>query len=155
LPGWARSLVDTADLIQDALTRTLPHLRRFEPRREKALQAYLRTAVSNEIRNELRRIRRTPEFSEVVGEETEIATNDQPQDESLIDREEQQRYAKALTRLTETDRSAIVARLQLGYSYEQIALILEKRSANAARMTVSRAIARLIESMTEESGINA
>ena len=55
LPRWARALVDTGDLVQDTLARTVPHLSRFEPRHRKALQAYLRSAVDNRIRDELRR----------------------------------------------------------------------------------------------------
>ena len=57
LPGWARDLSDTDDLVQDALMRTVRQLDRFEPRRDGALHAYLRSAVMNRIRDEIRRCR--------------------------------------------------------------------------------------------------
>lgn len=151
LPRWARSMADTADLIQGALTRTLPRLQRFEPRREKALQAYLRTAVANQIRDELRRIGRAQVDS--LTESTVDPTDPRPLPaDALIEDENRRRFAAALQRLSETDRQAVVARLELGYSYDQIALLLDKRSANTARMTVTRAVARLVDEMTSDSG---
>lgn len=150
LPAWARTLVDTADMVQDALARTLPHLQRFEPRREKALQAYLRSAVSNQIKNELRRIRRRPVVTDALDAELTVASPDQSADATLMEQEDEALYARALARLSDSDRSAVVARLQLGYSYEQIALLLEKRSVNAARMAVTRAVARLIDLIAKE-----
>jgi RNA polymerase sigma-70 factor (ECF subfamily) len=92
-----------------------------------------------------------PQVSELVDDEIIPAAGTPSPDVVLIDQEDQQRFARALARLSEVDRTAVVARLQLGYSYEQIALLLDKRSANAARMTVTRAIARLIEAMAEEA----
>ena len=109
LPGWARSLMDTADLVQDALARTLPRLMSFESRREKALQAYLRTAVANQIRNELRRVRRAPELSESNEDEITPAADTPTPDALLIEDEERQRFARALSRLSEVDRTAVVA----------------------------------------------
>jgi RNA polymerase sigma factor (sigma-70 family) len=150
LPRWARSVVDTADLVQGALMRTLPNLARFEPRRQSALQAYLRTAVANQLRDELRRIGRAPVDQWPDGEMSVAAPDPQP-DVALIAEEDQQRYALALEQLSETDRTAIVGRLQLGYSYEQMALLLDKRSANSARMVVTRAIVRLIDAMSDQA----
>src|SRR5687767_3043620 len=61
LPGWARDHADTDDLVQDTLLQTFRRLDDFEPRRVGALQAYLRQAVLNRIRNELRRKGRHPD----------------------------------------------------------------------------------------------
>ena len=60
LPQWARDLSDTDDLVQDTLIRSVANLDHFEARGEGALQAYLRGAVMNRIRDEIRRQRRTP-----------------------------------------------------------------------------------------------
>ena len=60
LPRWARDLSDTDDLVQDTLIRSVANLDHFEARGEGALQAYLRGAVMNRIRDEIRRQRRTP-----------------------------------------------------------------------------------------------
>lgn len=60
LPRWARDLSDTRDLVQETLVQTLRNIWTFRPRREGALQAYLRQAVMNRIRDEIRRSRRRP-----------------------------------------------------------------------------------------------
>ncbi len=67
LPGWARDLADTDDLVQDTLVQTFKRIEGFEPRRVGALQAYLRQAVLNRIRDELRRKRRQPEMTDLDG----------------------------------------------------------------------------------------
>src|SRR5947208_1591425 len=60
LPPWARRAVDTADLVQATFTRAFPHMAQFEPQHEKALQAYLRRSIENEIKDQLRRVSRRP-----------------------------------------------------------------------------------------------
>src|SRR5690349_6663780 len=60
LPGWARELDDTDDLVQDTVIRSLEKLEGFEPRHEAALQAYLRQAIVNRIRDLVRRAQRQP-----------------------------------------------------------------------------------------------
>src|SRR4026207_1764560 len=60
LPKWARDLADTDDLVQDTLLKTFKRIERFEPRRVGALQSYLRNAVLNRLRDELRRKGREP-----------------------------------------------------------------------------------------------
>ncbi len=57
LPQWARSLAETQDLVQNAVLRALPHLKTFEAKHPGALQAYLRQAVNNHIRDEIRKVK--------------------------------------------------------------------------------------------------
>src|SRR5689334_13929045 len=54
LPRWARDLADTHDLVQEALAQTFKRVDGFQHRGEGAWQAYLRQAVMNRIRDELR-----------------------------------------------------------------------------------------------------
>ena len=54
LPRWARDISDTEDLVQETLLSTFKRIEVFEPRRVGALQAYLRQALLNRIREELR-----------------------------------------------------------------------------------------------------
>ncbi len=56
LPRWARDIADTTDIVQETILETLKRLDRFENRGDGALQAYLRQAVMNRIRNELRKM---------------------------------------------------------------------------------------------------
>src|SRR5439155_26664017 len=60
LPRWARDMADTQDLVQETLFQTVKRIDRFESRGEGALLAYLRQAMLNRIREELRRANRRP-----------------------------------------------------------------------------------------------
>ena len=101
LPGWARDLADTDDLVQETLVQTFKRIEGFEPRRVGALQAYLRQAVLNRIRDELRRKRRQPEMTALDGLEVDRAAS--PVEEA-IGREAVDRYEDALTRLRPEER---------------------------------------------------
>src|SRR5262245_5756240 len=47
LPAWARGPLETDDVVQESLVRSVAQLGDFEPRHEAAFQAYLRQAVLN------------------------------------------------------------------------------------------------------------
>jgi RNA polymerase sigma-70 factor (ECF subfamily) len=144
LPRWARDGADTADLVQDVLMHTLGRLNDFQPRRKKALQAYLRQAVRNRIRDEMRRIGHRPRARS--DEPSEPADERSPLDVAM-EEENEARYRAALERLPQEDAELIVARVELGYSYEQIALMTDRRTADAARMAIRRSLLRLAEEM--------
>jgi RNA polymerase sigma-70 factor (ECF subfamily) len=147
LPRWARDLLNTDDLVQETLFKTLQALGHFQPRHDGALQAYLRQAVHNRIQDEVRRVHRRPLRSEL--DETEIASAPSPLEEA-VGRETLQRYEEALARLKSEDREAIVARVELGLSYREVAASLGKPSEAAAQMAVSRALVRLAKEMGHE-----
>jgi len=146
LPRWARDLSDTDDMVQDTLFRTARQLDRFEPRRDGALQAYLRSAVMNRIRDEIRRKRRTPAV-ESLESSAAAPLDDRSPLEDAIGQELLQKYDNALERLEPEARDAVIARIELGCSYAEIAETFGKPSPDAARMTVSRALVRLAQEM--------
>jgi RNA polymerase sigma-70 factor (ECF subfamily) len=147
LPVASRSVLDTQDLVQETLLHALSRLDHFESRHEGALQAYLRQAVLNRIRDEARRIGRRPVQTELG--ESQPAEGASPLD-IAIGRQGVERYEAALTKLRPTDREAIVGRLEMQYDYQELAMILGKPNANAARVAVTRALARLLEHMDHE-----
>ncbi len=51
--------------------------------------------------------------------------------------------------MKESDRDAVLARIELGLSYQDIATMLGQPSADAARMSVSRALVALAEAMSD------
>src|SRR5690349_4039432 len=51
LPRWTRDLRDTDDVVQETLVQTLKNIGDFQPRHEGALQAYLRQALMNRVRD--------------------------------------------------------------------------------------------------------
>jgi RNA polymerase sigma-70 factor (ECF subfamily) len=144
LPRWARDLADTDDLVQDTLTQTFKRIESFEPRRVGALQAYLRQAVLNRIRDELRRKGRQPDVTALNGLELDVGSS--PLEEA-IGQEAVDRYEHALERLQPEQREAIIGRIEMGYSYEELAEALGKPTADAARKAAERALLRLAEEM--------
>jgi len=148
LPRWTRDVRDTDDVVQETLIQTLKHLGSFEPRHEGALQAYLRQALVNRVRDEVRRVGRHAIPDAIVDEHPDVSAS--PLEEA-IGREALERYEGALHRLRPDEREVIIARVELGQSYQQIAAGHGKASADAARMAVSRALVRLAEEMDVES----
>jgi RNA polymerase sigma factor (sigma-70 family) len=147
LPGWARGIAETQDLVQTALMRALPRLREFQARHPGALQAYLRQAVANHIRDEIRKVSARP-----PAELGESQPDPSPSPlEQAIGREAFDRYEAALATLRPGDREAIVARVELQQSYEEVAIALQKPNANAARVAVARAVKNLVKAMADEA----
>jgi RNA polymerase sigma-70 factor (ECF subfamily) len=146
LPRWARDIADTEDLLQETLTQTLKQLPRIEINEEDALHAYLRQAVLNRIRNELRRARRHPRRAELDPESPGASISPL---EAAIGAQKLQRYETALASLSVTDREAIIGRLELGLSFQELADAMRKPSADAARIAVTRALVRLTSLMGE------
>jgi RNA polymerase sigma-70 factor (ECF subfamily) len=145
LPGHARGLAETQDLVQDVVVRTLRNLPRFEAHHQGALQAYLRQALANRIRDEIRQATRHPVPLELSDRHPDAAPSPL---ERAIGSEGLERYERALASLQEADREAIVARIEMQQSYEEIAVVMGKPTANAARSAVTRALARLMEEMS-------
>ena len=144
LPRWARDLADTQDLVQETLFQTFQRIERFDVWGEGALQAYLRQAILNRIRDELRRAKRRPSKTEL---DSEAEGHDRSPLEEAIGQEAIERYEQALARLRPEDRELVVARIELGYTYQEIAELLDKPTANAARMAAERAIIRLAKEL--------
>jgi RNA polymerase sigma-70 factor (ECF subfamily) len=136
--------VDTDDLVQLTLIRALGHLEEFEPRRAGAFFAYLRRILTNQIRDEIRRAGRRPGYDEL-----EVTLEDgrpSPLDQ-VIGFESLSRYEEALKRLPPEQQEAIILRLELGFTYPELAEALDRPTANAARLMASRAVLRLAREM--------
>jgi RNA polymerase sigma-70 factor (ECF subfamily) len=144
LPRWARDLADTDDLVQDTLLRTFSKMDAFEVRGVGALQAYLRQAVMNRLRDELRRKGRAPALVDV--DEQHLVEPGSPLEEA-IGAEAAARYVAALARLEPEEREAIIGRVEMEYSYADLADVLGKPTADAARKATRRALLRLAEEM--------
>jgi len=139
LPGYARAGEDTEDVVQDAILGTFKRVKRFEHRTVGGLQAYLREAVVNRIRDLIRGSRRRG-LKVPTGEDLRD-TLPSPLERAIM-RERLDEFLEALQRLRPVDRQVIVWRVELGYSVDEIAQRLGKSKA-ASAMAVSRALARL------------
>jgi RNA polymerase sigma-70 factor (ECF subfamily) len=144
LPRWARDMSDTQDLVQDTVLQVFKRVDSFEPRGDGALQAYLRQAVMNRIRNEFRSKGRRPSFEDL--DEQTSSDHTSPL-EAAIRQQQLDRYDAALSKLGDQERDLIVARVEVGLTYEEIAKALGKPSWNAARMAIARALVHLAEEL--------
>ena len=144
LPWALRTMLDTGDLVQDAIIHALPHLDKLEIRTERAFQFYLQQAVKNRIIDLHKRARRRPLREEIP--EHAPAAGGSPE-EMAIGAEALERYERALASLKKEESQAIVLRVELGLGYEEVAIQLGKPSSDAARMAVTRAIVRLADKM--------
>lgn len=145
LPRARRDLSDTDDLVQDTLLRSLAHVGEIEAPRAGAFGAYLRQAVLNRIRDELRRTaRRPPGESSALGA---CATSEPSPLEQVLGRETLARYEAALSRLAQEERQLVIGRLEHGFTHRELAEMTGKPSADAARMGVTRALVRLAKEM--------
>jgi RNA polymerase sigma-70 factor (ECF subfamily) len=144
LPRYARDMTDTDDLVQEAMIGTVRNFQSFKHQGEWALQAYMRQAVTNRIRDELRRSAATPRRDELPIHAESGAMSPL---EAAAGREVFSRYERALADLDEQEREAVIARLELGCSYQEIAALVDKPTTDAARMMVTRALTRLARLM--------
>src|SRR5688500_11362573 len=133
LPRYARSHADTEDVVQDVFLRTLRGIKRFQHRTVGGLQAYLRTAVVNRIRDLIR-------GSNSRG--TDVGIDPGTRDwmpsplEAAIMRPQLDQFLEALRKLRPADRQVIVWRIEPGYTADAIATKLGKSKA-AAGMTIT------------------
>lgn len=144
LPAPARGLVETDDLVQEALLKALDRLPALDARHGGGLHAYLRQVLVNRLRDEGRRALRRPPHEELASEPPAAGASPL---EQAIGRETLERYEEGLSRLRPEEREAVIGRIELQYSYEELALALDKPSPDAARMAVARALQRLAQEM--------
>jgi RNA polymerase sigma factor (sigma-70 family) len=143
LPSGARNLAETDDLVQITLIRAMSRMEAFEPRREGAFLAYLRTILLNLVREQARKAARlaVEPLSESLPDPGPVADDG---DRVVLDR-----YEAALGKLSERPRHAAVLRLEFGYSYGQIAEAVGCPTADGARKIVERAMLRLATEMAD------
>lgn len=146
LPGSARDLNETADLVQSTLMRAFQSLPTFQVQGEGAFFGYLRHIMSNILKDELRRTSRRPLHGEISPELPE--TDAQPFDH-LVSFQTLHAYEQALQALEPDQREAVIMRIELGLPHDEIASLIDAPSSNAARMKIARALVRLAELMND------
>jgi RNA polymerase sigma-70 factor (ECF subfamily) len=144
LPLRARSLLDTSDLVQDALSKVLEGLEQIEVRGPGGFQAYVRQVILNRIRDELRSVARRP------GDDGSLeALHDSSPSplENAIGADVLARYERGLAALSDEERELLHLRIELDFGYEEIAAMTDRPTSNAARMAIQRALGRLAKAM--------
>jgi RNA polymerase sigma-70 factor (ECF subfamily) len=141
LPRFARGGADTTDLVQDVAFATFRRLNGITPHPSGTLGPYLREALANRVRDEIRKAVRKPAADELPEQLPDV--RDLSPFEETLRGERRGAYLAALKRLRPRDQNAIVARMELGYSWEQIALAFDWPTREAAMVATRRALGRL------------
>lgn len=147
LPRQIRDLNDTDDLVQVTLVKALSRLGDFESAGPGAFLAYLRMALLNQVRDEIRRHQRRPEHAEIDSELAESGNVGVV--DHLIGSERMQAYEHALAALPKRQQGLIVMRVEFGMSYPEIAVEVGG-TADAVRVMVARAIVQLSKKLAPE-----
>jgi RNA polymerase sigma-70 factor (ECF subfamily) len=137
---WARNHLDTEDLVQDALMQSVRRLDDFSPQHDGAFCAYVSEALRNRLRDALRRAATRPSGAPISGD---MPAQDPSPLEQAVGRQMLERYEAALHRLKASDHELVIARVELGLDYREIADLVGKPTLASARVAVSRALVRL------------
>lgn len=142
LPAHARDLAGTEDLVQLTAIKALHVLDDFRPQGTGGLLAYLRTTLMNTLRDELRRGKRQPPRlgDDVLAGQVDSSPSPMQQ---LLSEQALAAYEEALSQLRPDERDAVSLRVEFGLDYAEVAGLCGLKTANAARMRVSRALLRL------------
>jgi RNA polymerase sigma-70 factor (ECF subfamily) len=147
LPAKARGVFDTSDRVQETLMRTLQGLDRVEAHGPGGFRAYVRQAVLNRIRDQIRGAARRQETAEPA--DALVHPSPSPL-EDAIGNELLERYDQGMASLDEDHRGLLHLRIELEFGFAEIAAMTGRPSPDAARMAFRRALAQLAEAMSRE-----
>jgi RNA polymerase sigma-70 factor, ECF subfamily len=139
LPKRARTMSETDDLVQTTFMRTLANVSELKLLHPGSFLAYLRNALLNQVRDELRSSKSDPQNRIATPlEELEIAAPEN----GAARYDDLQAYEKALSRLPKRQQELIIMRVEFGLSYQDIAAEIA-RKPDAVRMMIARAVMRM------------
>ena len=150
LPGHVRGLLETEDLVQEVYSRTLSHLEGFEYRGPGSFWSYLRRVGLNYVGEIVRRHEPGKAPRSVSGSTLDGVDPGSGPISQLLRQERFSAFESALECLSEAQRQALLMRMELHLPYEAIAAECGFPSTDAARMTVNRALGRLVERMSHD-----
>ena len=104
LPPAVRNGYDTEDIVQDSILQTLQRLPAFDPARPGGLQAYLRVALQNKVKDAVRRRARFGSLGDVA---EPVDRRPSPYD-AVKEKELAARQDAVLKRLRPSDRESVV-----------------------------------------------
>lgn len=148
VPPRIRGMLDTQDLVAEALEKGLVRLLDLDLERQGALMAYFRQILKNLIIDKVRAAERAPRTATL--DDRHVDDTRSPL-ELALDREKLDRYDAALQRLKPRDAELIILRVEQQADYGEIVAFLGLPSTNAARVAVRRALLRLAHEMSGTS----
>lgn len=144
LPLRARSLLDTGDLVQETLLRAIENIGSIQVKGPGGFEAYVRQAVLNRIRDQVRWAHRRA-GSEEPSED--LADHAPSPLEEAIGSDVVRRYEEAMASLSEEERQLLHLRIELDLDYDEITTMMGRPSVGATRMAIQRALHKLAYTM--------
>ncbi len=139
IPKQAKNFMDTEDMVQDTMLLAFKNIKNIKANRPGAFFTYLRTIFINQIKQELRKNKPFQLSITQSSHEHQLAYENDLN--TLIG------YDEALSRLADEESEAIILRMEFGFSYQEIADLMKRPSANATRMYISRTLVKMAKSM--------
>lgn len=152
LPPASRGLLETVDLAQEVWARALAKLDAFEARDAGSFWSYLRRAATNHLTDVYRRAGANDPSQ--PGDEEPLPDPPAPDPSPSMQvaaLEAAQAFDLSLDVLAERNRRAVLLRVELDQSWEEIARDCEYPNAEAARKAVQRALARVCAQMAKHA----
>jgi len=153
-----RQLVETDDLVQEALLRILQSIERFDHRTEGSFRHWLSRCVEREVIDSARRLEaqkrgggKVRPFTDYESDMTMVSIPQQggPTPSAILyGKELEERFEEALLALKESQRELIILRQLCGMSFEEIA-----ESTGSKEPAVRRAFARALEKLEERMAV--
>lgn len=150
LPSHVRGLLETEDLVQEVYSRTLAHLGSFEYRGPGSFWSYLRRVGLNYVGEIVRRHEPGKAPRSVSGSTLDGVDPGSGPISQLLRQERFSAFESALECLSDSQRRAVLMRIELHLPFEAIASECNFPSPDAARMAVNRALRRLVERMSHD-----
>jgi RNA polymerase sigma factor (sigma-70 family) len=148
LPPAARGMVETQDIVLEAVHRGMSRLPELQLQGPGTLIAYMRRILKNLIVDYVRSAVRRPYA--VALDERQADLGQSPL-ERVLDSERLELYEAALERLKPRDAALVTLRVEEQLGHEEIAVELGLASGNAARIAGKRAVLRLAHEMSKLS----
>lgn len=150
VPPRIRGMLDTQDLVAEALEKGMARLLDLDLGRQGALMAYLRQVLKNLIVDKIRAADRAPTSTLLDNQHVD---DTQSPLEKALDREQVELYEEALQCVKPRDAEMIILRVEQQAPYDEIAVYMGLPTANAARTAVRRALFRLAHVMARLSRV--
>jgi RNA polymerase sigma factor (sigma-70 family) len=148
LPPGARGMVDTQDIVLEAVQRGMSRLPFLEVQSPGTLIAYMRKILKNLVVDYVRTAVRRPYAVTLDDEHADLG---QSPLERVLDGERLELYEAALERLKPRDAALVTLRIEEQLGHDEIALELGLPSGNTARIAGKRAVLRLAHEMSKLS----
>ncbi len=140
IPANQRNLVETSDLVQEALSKGIQRVDNFQSFKAGAFLAYLRKIFIHCLYQNTR---------DTQAKQRLDSLQDKQESTFELDMAEFILYENALKKMSNKEQEAIILRIEFGMTYKEVALAMGKKTEDAARMFTNRALLKMANHLKE------